>query len=61
MNTNVLLLLQGFSVAVQFVNGGLAAALPPSPYKQIIVLMVGACAAAFSVVLQNIGNKTLPK
>jgi uncharacterized protein involved in response to NO len=61
MNTNVLLLLQGVAAAVSFVNAGLAAALPASPNKQLVVLTVGAIAAAFSVVIQNIGNKTTPK
>lgn len=61
MNTNVLLLLQGVAAAVAFVNAGLAAALPDSPHKQVVVLLVGGIAAAFSVVIQNIGNKTTPK
>jgi hypothetical protein len=61
VNTNVLLLLQGLAAGLAFVNAGLAAALPNTANKQIIVLMVGGVAAAFSVVLQNIGNKTTPK
>jgi hypothetical protein len=60
MNTNVLLLLQGISAAVAFINAGLATAIH-GPNAQLITLLVGGVAAAFSVVIQNIGNKTIPK
>jgi|HubBroStandDraft_1064217.scaffolds.fasta_scaffold34402_2 hypothetical protein len=60
MNTNVLLLLQFINGFVGFVNAGLAAALPPWPYKELVVLMVGGLNIGFGSLLQHIGNQTGP-
>lgn len=60
MNTDVLLLLQGLLAGVQFVNGGLGAAIH-GPHSLLICLMVGGVAAGLQVTVQQIGNKTTPK
>ena len=61
MNTDVLLILQFSNSFISAVNAGLAAALPPWPYKTLVVLLVGAFTVALGVLLQNIGNQTQPK
>lgn len=61
MNTNILLILQFANAFTSAVNAGLAAALPPWPYKTLVVLIVGAFNVALGVMLQQIGNQTQPK
>ena len=60
MSTRTILILQGVTAFISFVNLGAAIAIPEFPGKDFVVLVIGGLAAAFSVVMQHLGNQTPP-